>query len=91
MHVSMDVSMIFHDHFGRFNKKTVYLYGWVDQAMAPNSVDQRSGALLWEAAIDLGKFLSRHQTKTGLDIDTPQNDGWKMKFPFKMEPFRGTC
>ncbi len=38
------------------------------QAMAPNSVDQRSGALLWEAAIDLGRFLSRHQTRLALTL-----------------------
>ena len=30
------------------------------EAMAPTSVDQRSGTLLWEAAIDLGRFISRH-------------------------------
>lgn len=29
------------------------------EAMAPTSVDQRSGTLLWEAAIDLGRFISR--------------------------------
>ena len=37
-------------------------YDWDDtaEAMAPSSVDQRSGTLLWEAAIDLGRFISRH-------------------------------
>ena len=31
----------------------------VAQGLNPGSVDQRSGALLWEASLDLGSFLSR--------------------------------
>ncbi|CAK9012893.1 unnamed protein product [Durusdinium trenchii] len=30
-----------------------------DEGLNPGSVDQRSGALLWEASLDLGSFLSR--------------------------------
>ena len=38
------------------------------EAMAPTSVDQRSGTLLWEAAIDLGRFISRHLVQQSIHI-----------------------